>query len=189
MILWCIQPVEVYTSLQEQKTLYVDPAFWDEWFKDNQAWIRAYEWMKERMACRLPEYAGHYPWWAWTDECRPDLRWARHHCRGRHVRLKLDVPDQHVLLSNFDAWHAVLNNMPLTDTEAEDDEIFRGIEHLRGNEEFERSMRASWERIFDLEGLKDHWAYPTSYVQACFEKLHLEYVRNVRFFEGVSRAN
>ena len=56
------------------------------------------------------------------------------------VCLTVDIPDNKVLLSDFDAWHCVLNNWfcPLTN---EEDELF---ENEKGN----LTIEESWDRIF-----------------------------------------
>lgn len=193
MILWTIQPADVHAALQERKTLHVDPALWSD---TDSIWEDPYRWMMEQMARRVPGYQGRHPWWAWhtyiIDCARPDLRSLRHWCRGPSVMLTLDVPDQEVLLSNFDAWHAVLNGTPITDTEAAYDALVQAIWERRKKglpmeEEIERHLRQSWEHIFDLDGLKEHWMWPTFSVQACFETLRLTDVKRVQFFEGVAK--
>lgn len=186
MILWTIQPFNVYGSLQHHGILYVDPALRED---QSPYWERPYRWMMAQMKQRIPGYAGHYPWWAWQkylpDRARPDLRTVRTWCRGPHVLMKLDVPDDEVLLSDYDAWHAVLNRMPITDTEAEYDELWKRLS--RPDENFEPLLQAGWERIFDLEGWKGHWMYAEEpIVQACFETLRLENVKSARYFEGIA---
>lgn len=193
MILWTIQPADVYKSLQEHNTLHVDPNLWSD---TDSIWEEPYRWMMEQMERRVPGYRGHYPWWAWhtycTDRARPDLRSVRHWRSGPSVMLTLDMPDEKALLSNYDAWHSVLNGTPITDTEAEYDTLTHELWNCRKNrlpldEKIEQSLRKSWEHIFDLEGLKEHWMWPTFSVQACFETLRLADVKHAQFFEGARK--
>lgn len=107
--LWTIQPLEVWHTLREQKTLYVDTAHPD--FADNSdsCMMVAYDWMREQMAKRIPGYSGHYPWWAY--EHFLDLRFYRFYgIPGvRKVRLGLAIPRKQALLSAYGSWHDVLN--------------------------------------------------------------------------------
>ncbi|UYZ73367.1 DUF3841 domain-containing protein [Moraxella bovis] len=54
--------------------------------------------------------------WAWyhahgANKPKPDLRKSGHLPKGeRGVRIEFTLPKERVLLSNFDGWHAVLND-------------------------------------------------------------------------------
>lgn len=77
--------------------------------------------MKKRIG--MPPNDVIYPVWAWYQwegvRKRPDMR--THRYGGKKgtpvVLLTIDVPNNMVLLSNFDMWHVVLNNgyLPLYD--------------------------------------------------------------------------
>ena len=183
MRLWTIQPVETFTRLQREKVLYVDEHTVPEEFR------HAYDWMREQMARRIPGYGGHYPWWGWVN--RPDLRRSGHLPPGtKGVRLELEVPDAEVLLSDFDAWHCVLNRSYLALTEEEDEAWEARFRSAVPDpyawpppEPWYSEILASWERIFDLHALAaTDWRGGERHLQATFECLRLADVRRVKPF-------
>lgn len=126
---------------------------------------------------------------------------------GGGVRLKLEMDPSRVLLSDFDAWHHVLNRMHLPLTIAEHYEyeaqwnareiMARGksaglkpYEYARIVEgEFKAQIETSWPRCFNLAamqvlmeeddyGSKDH----EPYTQAVFEEIRLQDVVQVTPF-------
>ncbi len=187
MRLWTIQPLWVWERLREQRTLWADPTG-ERFFQDFQD---SYDWMRDQMHRRLPGYGGRYPWWAY--EHKPDLRRYKPDTgdTGLSVRLELAVPPERVLLSAYGAWHYVLNPMYLPQAVEEGDyecesnaweqELGRhGLDPYRGHslpEPWHSRMTASWERIFDVEDLRE-----TNTIQACFERLDIEDVVRVTTF-------
>jgi hypothetical protein len=196
--LWTVQPKLVWESLLKRGELYVDLTQIETPIEAAPyAW--AYDYMREQMAQRLPNYQGHYPWWAWFDP-KPDLRRAvfrRYAPPGtRAVRLKLAIPAERVLLSNYQAWFCVLNRWQLWlgDEEAEPPEF----ESVAARQQAEADRAAepvwplsapwqfrivpSWERMFDLEATRSGWG---SEVQATFERLELADVVAVTEFTAM----
>jgi hypothetical protein len=110
----------------------------------NSAWAiqgfeNAYQWMIDQMVKRLG-CQKCYSIWLWTE--KPDLRTRlRTNWGGKigstYILLQVSVDDSMVLISEYHAWHCVLNNFPL-----------RLYEH----EEVDK--KESWERIFDIDALK-----------------------------------
>jgi hypothetical protein len=100
---WTIQPVETWERLQTSGRLYTDG-------RRIPSELRfAYRWMRQQMQSRISGYGGRYPWWGWAYP-KPDLRRAGHLPRStRGVRLELELLDEEALVSDFNAWHAVLN--------------------------------------------------------------------------------
>jgi hypothetical protein len=183
-----ITEASLYEQLAREQELYVDRARCD---PDVAA---AYGWMCEQMRTRLPAYGGHLPWWAWASppagRRRPDLRARQLYHAGWPagtpcVRLELAVPAHEVLLSDFDEWHAVLNQSPLVATEAEWDAI-EALPEPEGT----AARRATWPRLFDLAAPPDTLWHARNgdvdtcvrVVQACFETLRLADVRVVTPF-------
>jgi hypothetical protein len=171
--------------LREQRTLFCDPTgedFFQE-FRDS------YDWMCEQMSYRLPEYDGHYPWWAYDH--KPDLRRYPQVGDGQFVRLELALAPDRVLLSGYGSWHHVLNfwYLPRLEDALEfereattwDDELERhGLNPDKGRllpEPWSSRMRASWENIFNVNELRE-----METIQACFECLMLEDVVRVTVF-------
>ena len=191
--IWTIQPVEVLARLEAEQVLYAEPAYiWPE-FRD------AYDWLAGQMQRRIPGYGGRYPWWGWYQP-RPDLRRSGHLPRGTAgVRLELELDPSQVLLSDFEAWHIVLNHGYLALTEAEDDAWDARFQAAVSDrhawpppEPWYSEILRSWERIFDpstelragLEALEksEYWQTQTRYVQATYEMLRLADVRRRTFF-------
>lgn len=179
MRVWTIQPVELLVRLEAERVLYVDPPCVPREFR------HAYDWMCAQMERRILGYRGHYPWWGWHIS-RPDLRQSGHLPRGtRGVRLELELKPAEVLLSDFDAWHFVLNRGYLAYSEEEDEVWYRRFEAAVPDrwawplpESWHSDLLTSWERIFDLEALaaSDYWD-GEHYIQATFETLRLADVR------------
>ena len=164
----------------------------------------AYRWMAERMCERIgpPPPGVTYPLWAWArwsaDRLRPDMRVLRHHSGvERCARLEIDMPGERILLSDFDAWHCVLNGWCLTDTEAEDTAFNAALEAAGipwgwpYPEPFRAQVMGSWLRIFDLDRPADPaWAGPPAerVVQATFWCLERSWVRRIEWFDGLPQA-
>lgn len=118
-------------------------------------WRTAYNWMRQQMKDKLPYTSGDYPVWAWPwgdyERFKPDERWGA--VGEKMVVVGFEVPDERVLLSDFMAWHQVLNNDGI-------------IDH---DEEFSENEKiASWQRIFNPADLKG-WSDGTP--QACVDRV------------------
>lgn len=185
--LWTLQPVQVWLSLQQSGSLFVDPAL----RKLDPEYQEAYAWMRGQMGRRIPAYQGHDPWWAY--DYPPDLRHYRYRAGepgSQQVRLALSVPRERVLLSAYGDWHHVLSGDYLPPSQNPD-------KRLQESEAWERQFEAlitageapritetsrtlleeSWERIFDVEELRN-----TNTIQATFERLDLLDVVSVTEF-------
>lgn len=185
MRVWTIQPLEVLSRLEDGQVLYANPAHVPQEFR------HAYDWMRAQMQRRIPGYGGHYPWWSWHSP-RPDLRQSGYLPRGTQgMRLELEIEPSQVLLSDFDAWHLVLNRGYLALYEDEDETWYRRFEAAVPNqwawpppEPWHSDIVTSWERVFDLEALaaSNYWGEGPHYIQATFEALRLADVRGVTPF-------
>ena len=184
MQVWMIAPFALWERLQGENELFYDPDCLPAQLQPF------YEWMRQQMATRLPNYQGQYPWWAWvrwTPEKRmPDLR--SRSCELNYfppeepaVRLELLIPDQDVLCSDFGSWCLVLFNEYVAQTQAEVEQW----EHLAPLQRKRERLEHSWEAIFDLD--ETHWnvdqrsSNPVR-IQGTFEYLRLEQVRGVTHF-------
>lgn len=188
--LWSIQPLYVWERLCREKSLYVDPNHED----FDRDWIEAYDWMREQMARRLPEYHGHYPWWAYDYKLDLRVQAPQYGPYGtRYVRMELAVPKDRVLLSAYWAWHFVLNvwYLPQSDgddyereSNAWDAELERNgyTDYVALPEPWATRKIESWNRIFDVEALR-----ADNTIQANFERLNLEDVVRVTEFTARKR--
>ncbi len=148
----------------------------------------AYHWILKQMKLRVPGYSGRYPIWAWLIP-KPDL--CRTACLApgeKGVRIEVIVPQERVLLSDFYAWHVVLNQGYLALSDKEDQEWELKTDRLGWNEKqrsghLRRELEKSWERIFDVEALRaSGWSGTGSCIQATVEEIYLDEVVNVKEF-------
>ena len=192
MILWTIQDMAAWERLQRNGVLRADGRRVWPHFRD------AYRWMSEQMRLRLPPNQARYPLWGWyrwdgTGRPRPDLRASAHLPRGTAgVRIEIELDDNLVLLSDFEAWHCVLNRCFNSLNEGEF-EAFHAEMDAAGvvgpwpyPDPFGSRVESSWQRIFDLEGGDEDWCGPASRrcVQATFWELALSRIRRVDSFKA-----
>ena len=186
--LWTMQPVEVYDILLRDGIFRCDPSKIPE-----PSFANSYGWLMDQLdkKCKKPDNV-QLPIWAWFRfnkmEKKPDLR---HNCYGmrgeKMVCLELDVPDEEVLLSDFDLWHHPLNNWWLDDcfrpdyNEDDYDKAHKWFDSLT-KEEQKKEKEKSWHQIFNIEPFESDWILRGHYVQAIFWELKQEYVKKVQYF-------
>ncbi len=116
--LWTIQAPEAWELAQQRGVLRADGRRVDPWFR------YPYRWLREQMRQRVPGATGCYPVWAWHTP-KPDLRSSQYRQRGfRCVRIEFEAPPESVLLSDLEAWHAVLNGWYLPISEGDRCEFY-----------------------------------------------------------------
>lgn len=187
MILWTIQPIEVYELIQKQGYYICDEKKSE--LISNFDFDKPYDWLVKEMKKKIgnPPLNVKYPVWAWhtwnKKRHKPDLR-VSHATRGtKLVCLEIEIPDEDVVLSDFDNWHCVLNDwyLPQVTSEEEFDKAFEIFEKL-SKEEQETIKKKSWELIFDIEYSDKPWQENGSYIQATFWKLSITQIKKVQFF-------
>ena len=173
MILWTIQSIKAYESLCEKGVLIAD----ENHTIFESSWDVAYKWLADQMKTRIgePPEGVKYPIWAWYQwegkRKRPDMR--SHNKVGtpgdKIVLLTLDVPDEHVLLSDFDDWHYVLMGecieVEISDKEYSEAEIVE-----------------SWNKIFDYENPSGGDELNGLSTQATMWQVKKEWVKKAEFF-------
>lgn len=186
MRIWTIQSNEVIDIIEKNGEYICDPAkdsailcFWD-----------AYIWMCIQMDKKKiyhPEKC-LLPIWGWYrrefKNKKPDLRFGGYAKRGtKCVCIELEIPDEDVLLSDFYAWHSVLNNSPFIDKETEEEweAEFDRIDAL-SPVRYEEEKLQSWQKIFDIESVENSFMKKGCYVQATFWKIKKEYIKKVQYF-------
>ena len=178
MLVWSIRtPVEV-EQLLNTGVLRTDTK------KMDQDFLRDYNWMSQQLTQRVevapPDVT--YPIWVWvhyyhTQKSRPDLRrlkrtWSS--VKGKpFVLLTLDIPNELILMSSFDAWHAVLNNHPYTSKD-EEYEYFEQVLPTLPPEEAEQLKQQTWQRIFEFTS--------DECVQGVVWELRREWLIKVQYF-------
>jgi len=145
------QTLEAFHLLNQQGFLTGTERFvWEE-FRSP------YKWMIKQMNKRLNTNSS-FPIWLWTK--KPNLDDEGHFAKGtKAVSLTVEVSDNDILLSDFDAWHAVLGDWYCALTDEEDDLFEAGKASITKEE--------SWERIFDLKAIHGSklWTIPEHTIQ------------------------
>lgn len=201
MILWTIKHYKEWETLLRDGIFRADPEHVDEWFRYAYSWyIRCMEELISRpTGVETPVWA----WYQYLDKSRPcpDLRHIRttYSAGKTMVRVTLEVPDESVLLSDFDTWHYALNRWYLPRSEKAD-QLFdaelaaAGLKiPLSENDLPDRlctQMEKSWETIFDLAfDWKDVTSPPDEkQIQATMWEMRLEWVVKMEMFTGTGKV-
>jgi len=206
MRLYTIQPLSVYDALCRTGTFLSEP------WKDPEEWIctvapgikLAYDWLCDEMVEQglLRPAPSVYPIWAWyrymgEKKPKPDLRHSAYkncRCDERQVLLTLDVPDDEVLLHDYEAWHYPLNYFYLAAQRVSD----RFERHCKAagfplysevplqDNALHAEVQRSWRIIFDLPACRRLFrrSRAEQAVQATFWTLHAGHVTEVVAFGG-----
>lgn len=190
MILYTIQPSSVLHEIQEKGRYHFDsaqaPLYSD--------FSPSYQWMEQEMQKRgiTPSVRNGekeplvWAWHTWEGERKiPEYKDQTFVTDGREDRpvcIEIDIPDEKVLLSDFNAWHSVLNHLYIDDStnEEEFDRMHAEFQVLP-EEEKQRKMEESWQKIFDITKYESEWRSNGMYVQAVFYGLYREQI--VRVYE------
>ena len=189
MRLWTVQPAEVWEILKEQGYFICEPEKSD-YLSTEWGFKKSYDWLVNQMDMRIGKRPKgvSYPIWAWHtrdwQHKKPDLRNIGLGNKGeKSVCIEIEIPDNEVLLHDYDAWHYVLNNWWYDGSFSERDwEKKHNWFDKLSNEEKEILTKKSWERIFDVSPFKNDWFQKGRYIQATFWVLYLKDVKNVRYF-------
>ncbi|MDW3680603.1 DUF3841 domain-containing protein [Cupriavidus sp. CV2] len=190
MRLYTIQPAIVYHALLRGQSFRSEPFVHPEADLDFQS---AYDWLVGEMEqrCGRRPRGVTYPVWAWylwdgKKKARPDLRYRRvrdNAIDGDAVLLTLDIGDERVVLSDYDAWHHPLNYWFLgTAAQAAVFEAKCSAVRLSAYEHkplphpaLHSELIASWRGIFNMDGVPsmlEGTTNPTISIQATFWELH-----------------
>lgn len=192
MILWTIQPEEVFNLIQTTGVYRCDL---EQSFMKDYAEPQ-YHWLVSQMRKRIgqPPEGVTYPVWAWykwrVDRRKPDLRTERWYCGSKgdkFFRLEIEIPDNQVLLSDFDGWAGIiLNDGLLSYSEEESEEIEKLYNSL--TPEGQKEMRSkNWEKVFDITPYSSEWMCRGESIQATFWELRKEQIRKATMFMTMGR--
>lgn len=142
--------------------------------------------MKERIG--KPPEGVSYPVWAWYmwegARKKPDLRrerWGNGWKGDRFACMEIDVPDDRVVLSDFDVWSIILLHGLIADSEEEVDRLDEEYDSLP-QEEKKKYREHNWKIAFDLTYVDNGWMHRGDSIQATFWELRKEDIRKVWFF-------
>ena len=190
MILWTIQKIEIYELIQETGVYHCDLE------KSMFSFCREqYDWLADEMKKRVgnPPEGVSYPVWAWYmwegRRRKPDLRrerWGNGWKGERFACMEIDIPEENVLLSDFDAWSIILLHGLLSDSEEEAERQESAYDSLP-EEEKKQYRDKNWSRAFDLSYVDNDWFHRGDSIQATFWELKKDNIRSVRFFTSAAR--
>ena len=181
--LWTVRPASDFDILSKTGVFITDPQYVDSYH------INAYRWLSAQLAKKVaaPIINGTpivYPVWAWhtahsKQKPKPDLRYGGFLPKGTMgVRIEFIIDRALVLLSDFDAWHSVLNDWCYTRTKKEFDD-HDILQKTLSKADFDKIKEQSWQGIFDISHIPDDYA-----IQAVFWQLKHEWVTKVDYFKA-----
>ena len=192
MRLWSIHPISVWEEIQTKGYYRCDPNKAELIYDDDVSLKAQYLWLVDKMKARVgdPPDDVQYPVWAWYIydgvHKKPDLRRSGYEEPGTQcVCMEVEIPDNKVLLSDFDGWHFVLGNWYYMQggSEEEFDHIMARLDQLPKDEKNEH-IRKSWDKIFDIQEVESDWCPVGDYVQATFWELRAKDIRKVVLFRA-----
>jgi hypothetical protein len=152
-----------------------------------------YEWMRQQMASRIPDFSGDLPVWSWVkrqNERKWVTTWDKAERKTAPIfpRIIAMVPRKRILLSCYELWHACLNNWNISSS-TEDEEAFdkKWPRHKNHGVDaaYQQYVEPSWQLIFDLAGKRspyqiENWGQPVV-IQACIDRVYTNEIVSVRW--------
>lgn len=185
MRLWTIQPPEVLDTMNETGEFVCNPHLSENYndFKNAYAWLIA-KMNEKNIVCignkpALPLWAWHT--YDWKNSC-PDLDIV-----GRtdmpNICIEFEIPDNQVLLSDFTAWHDVLNNWYSDDSTSETEWQKNQTKYTELlPDEKEQIKIKSWDKVFDVSPFKNEWITRGRFIQATFWRLTKDMIISAKEF-------
>ena len=186
MRLWTIQPIVAVSILESKGVFRCDTKL----SVNYEDFSESYLWLVSEMDKRNIYHPDHVtlPLWAWHTRAfnhkKPDFRTIGLGNTGeRYACVEFEIDDNAVLLSDYNKWHYVLNNMWLDNSENEEEwDRLQNWYDTRTQKEKERIKIESWQRIFDVTPKQTEWTVNGEYVQATFWELRKNMVKDIKYF-------
>lgn len=189
MIVWTFQPASILEEIEKTGTFRCDPDRSFNLTKENNLKSQ-YSWLMGQMEKRIgirPEGVA-YPIWAWHtwdfERRMPDPdSGAFLESREPKAALTLDIPEDRMVLTDFDAWQLVMNGNFLSEPIESEEEFERTLFWLESlsEEELLKETEKSWQRVFNTEPFDSDSFSRGRYVQATFWEIRKEYIREIRY--------
>lgn len=153
-----------------------------------------YDWLVQEMKARIgePPEGVFYPVWAWYmwegARKKPDLRrarWRNGWKEDRFVCMEIEIPDDRVVLSDFDVWSIILLDGLIADSEKEVERLEMEYDSLTQEDKQEYKAQ-NWKTVFDLNYVDNGWIHRGDSIQATFWELGKEEIKSVRFFTAAT---
>lgn len=132
-----------------------------------------YKWMAAQMDNHAVPHPDNliYPIWGWyrINGHAPTLNDLKNFMSKDDIILKINIPENKILLSDYDAWHYVLNNMwyDNSTSEYEFDLMHTYFDTLPRFKQ-KKLKEESWLKIFNITKIKTDWFKNGYYVQGTF---------------------
>lgn len=144
--------------------------------------LHSYDWMVKKMYQNgVNNSKTLYPFWGWAifdysknlDDVAIDSWKAYSGYSTNKVIIKMDIPDNEVLLSDYNMWHCVLNNIYCNNmtTEQTYDDLNDAYDKLPPNYKY-FEMVTSWDNIFNITEFTNEFCNVGRYVQATFWEIN-----------------
>ena len=184
MRLWSIQLKNAYRVLCEQGVLRTNEQYL---FPQGEFPLtHAYSWMIEEMKQRIgpPPHGVKFPIWAWVQwegkRKARSIRQQGHASPGTPmVQLTIDLPDDQVVLSDFDLFQDACSRAGVRESDLQLDDLQSpALNRLR------QQAEQSWQKIFNLSfwNASLYGDPRRRTIQATFWELRVEQVRKVQKF-------
>lgn len=175
MRLWTIQTIEAFNVLMETGVLKCPANIVEDLYKNHYRHLDAYKWLVMRMYDKIGEapYGAFYPLWGWYkidwENKKPDFRTLLFKSKEPEVCIEFEIPDDKVVLSDYNSWHNVLNDR-FYNTSTNEESFWKVEEWFDSlsKDMQEKVTKSSWEDVFDITPFQNDFCWNGRYVQATF---------------------
>lgn len=177
IILYTVRNKEEYNQLLKTKILKPDSKIIKQSWLDCPCFLNSYEWINNECKKRIIDYNQDYPLWAWQK--RPNANSFKiEFVNDIFYIIKFKINKKKCLLSDFEKWHFVLNDLYLPkklDENYLDCNFNISVFNKKGTKEEIKKQLDSWKNIFHLEGEEN---------QACFSSLEMSQILEITEYQG-----
>lgn len=174
MLITTIQPKSVVDILESGKKFRCSKRKSYYYRKEYPDFVQAYDWLVEQMINNGIQSDNRLPVWGWYKyskyEKTPSIRTLKVY--SVQFRLRINIPDELVLLTDFNNWHNCITNLFCGS-----DSYVNRMMTLEDNKTWEKSKierlkKKSWNKIFDIEN--------SNIIQATFPYILPEYIKEIK---------
>ncbi len=190
MKLWTVQPASILKEIEKNGTYRCKEEYSYNLSKKDSL-KDSYQWLIQEMETRIgrrPEGV-EFPIWAWhtwnfTHQC-PDMNSPAFLVRNEDkVLLTLEIPDNEIVLTDFDAWQIVMRKSFLTyETEEEKLESMESYLDSLDEKQYQKAIEESWKNVFDIETVNTDNLVRGQYVQATFWQVKKTYIQSYKILK------
>lgn len=170
MRIYSFQTEDQYKNYLKNNIIIADP--------NKVMFPKSYKWLTSQLNLKIENPNNRLcPMWGWFqygEKIEPTTKEYDLLEKGTiGYKFTLEIPDNEVVLSDFDLWHFVLNNWPIFEDENKYDEDL---------ELSTKEIEKTWNFIFDLN-FGDQ-SSDEKYIQANFWEIKPEYVISIEKFKA-----